>query len=979
MATPKEIPQGLIIDGIAASEAIDSSGEILDISGADITDLEEGRGVLNFEHKSEKDDGASYNDVLGRIIFAKKIFKEADCSNEREKKYWREVKLPLIYIQAELFDAEDHEGAKATAAMIRHYQRRGLPILVRYSIEGGTLKKEGNVIKRSIIKRVACTIKPCNKSCHSGVLSDPKDTLVDTQKTEVEFVPQLRNSDIEFYQRGHEVECDPIIKMEELDPRLKAFIKLHVIKKALTAGSYAGAPSTLTGGSALQVEDRRLHRLKNQALAAARDYNKSEHGDFRAFLKHRLPEADPTFIEMFSDLVDDYKVKKAEAEQALEKALASPKKERSEVVKAPAVVGLKSPKDMLTALPPDEPWFHAETGTLNVPRSRSHPGGRFTAYQPDASFDQAMEHPNVQDAHKTAMAHWKQLNELMGKRQLPPNIPMLTAILGGFSANEGVPVQELAMAHVMDMLNQGFNPAAGPLSPDQTKQLEAKWIGRQYPQYMAQTMAGREDIHALNPEKPDSFGLPRIVGSREGKIQALNSYHKMHGKLQELIQKHGNDGRAIVRELASEKAQYDKWKMSKEGRSGKAEYPGLSFDGIGSKILRYMVGMMGAGNVHVPDTHFIRHYFGLSGNGPSDPDNKAIKDVLWDPRNAEVLEGIDKHYFANHPAVKKVQKDYFKGIPTEQSIYPAFWLHWLGIPFDERNRGVGSNKNQNAGTDHAIYFNAANEVLRKYGIRPDRDVVWKSEGALAGIRHIPLMYRAAYATEHMRQKFGEGPATYFFHTFVTPAILAESHREAQKSQLVQKMESLVLHMRTLAPLHKGESQSEVAQAPEDIGRVPFNGKIVKPGEILGMGTKIRGRRFRIMDESPDMYVAVPHEVGADWKHEHLTLFDKRKANTHFKVTRPLETESELKLDSSMHGIPQYVSTKEQHDLIHGLDLAAKPLQRQLGLDNLNREVSGLNGEYSEWRHAGNGKVAFVKGMHPEWGNGWRRQLHDESP
>src|SRR5690349_16214216 len=103
--------KGMIIDGVAASEAIDSSGEILDVSGCDISDLEEGRGVLNYEHKSENDTGASFADIIGRIVFAKKILKESDCSNDRERFYWSTVKLPFIYIQCELFDQDGHEGA----------------------------------------------------------------------------------------------------------------------------------------------------------------------------------------------------------------------------------------------------------------------------------------------------------------------------------------------------------------------------------------------------------------------------------------------------------------------------------------------------------------------------------------------------------------------------------------------------------------------------------------------------------------------------------------------------------------------------------------------------------------------------------------------------------------------------------------------------------------------------------------------------
>src|SRR4051812_44232935 len=129
-----KIPRGMIIDGIAASEAIDTSGEILDIRGTDISDLVGGAGCLNWEHRKDSDAGASANDVVGAIIYAKKIFKESDCEDERQQKYWDEVKLPFVYIRAELFDDEGHPGAIALASVIRYYNRRKLPILVRYSI-----------------------------------------------------------------------------------------------------------------------------------------------------------------------------------------------------------------------------------------------------------------------------------------------------------------------------------------------------------------------------------------------------------------------------------------------------------------------------------------------------------------------------------------------------------------------------------------------------------------------------------------------------------------------------------------------------------------------------------------------------------------------------------------------------------------------------------------------------------------------------
>jgi hypothetical protein len=239
--------KGMIIDGVAASEAIDSSGEILDVKGCDISDLEEGRGVLNFEHKGEQDVGASFNDIIGRIVLAKKIYTESDCTNEREKFYWNSVKLPFIYIQCELFDQDGHKGAESAAGMIRHYHKRGLPILVRYSIEGVTIQKDGNRLLKCIAKRVAATIKPCNKSCHSGVLEDPTDGYqVSVDETPDPIEELVERADAKKFEHPEYTKLGGVHEIEIETPELE---------KTLTAGNYNVAPGSLEGGAALQVSE----------------------------------------------------------------------------------------------------------------------------------------------------------------------------------------------------------------------------------------------------------------------------------------------------------------------------------------------------------------------------------------------------------------------------------------------------------------------------------------------------------------------------------------------------------------------------------------------------------------------------------------------------------------------------------------------------------------------------------------------------
>ncbi len=164
----ENIKKGLMIAGVFSAQAPDKTAEIIDVRGMDISSLNDGTAILNSEHE-----GGNFNNYLGRIVSAKKIYKYDDCKTAHEKKSFKDSgENPLIYGVAELFDDEDHSQAKDAAAVIKHYKRRNLPIAARFSIEGSSLDKDGNLIKRSIARRVALTIAPCNSACESEVISE---------------------------------------------------------------------------------------------------------------------------------------------------------------------------------------------------------------------------------------------------------------------------------------------------------------------------------------------------------------------------------------------------------------------------------------------------------------------------------------------------------------------------------------------------------------------------------------------------------------------------------------------------------------------------------------------------------------------------------------------------------------------------------------------------------------------------------------
>ncbi len=307
---------GLKLDGIAASSAVDTSGEVIEIDGMDISSLQAGEGTYIYEHRNAKSPGASAVDVVGSVNFAKKIFSAEDCDDDRQKFYWDYCQVPFIYARGELFDDEDHEGAKAVAAVIDYYKSRNMPILVRFSIDGHTIKRgdgaEKNVIKRAIARDVALTIRPCNKSCISGVIDD-KPIVVSREDLD-KFERPL--SAVEFVMAPMSTDADPI---QIIKDELEYLKEMQEIQKAVSLGNADVAPSELRGASALGRED--LVLVKNKLKAAVRDWDGKQ--SLTEHLSKRLPDANPEFIQKFAGLIDDYRLYKAQAlHGALDAALA---------------------------------------------------------------------------------------------------------------------------------------------------------------------------------------------------------------------------------------------------------------------------------------------------------------------------------------------------------------------------------------------------------------------------------------------------------------------------------------------------------------------------------------------------------------------------------------------------------------------------------------------------------------------------------
>jgi hypothetical protein len=151
----------LWIDMCAGSELKDTQGETLSVEGADISDLENGKGRLNDNH------GKGFFNSLGRVTEAKKIFKSEDCENDRHKYYWEKIKAPFIYAKGYLFSNEDHPNAKAAAAILRNIHREDAPLVMKASVEGGVVARgtaDPSRLARTKIHSVALTFTPANNA-----------------------------------------------------------------------------------------------------------------------------------------------------------------------------------------------------------------------------------------------------------------------------------------------------------------------------------------------------------------------------------------------------------------------------------------------------------------------------------------------------------------------------------------------------------------------------------------------------------------------------------------------------------------------------------------------------------------------------------------------------------------------------------------------------------------------------------------------
>lgn len=273
--------KGLEIDGAIASEIRDKQGELLSVEGADISELEAGRGLYNDNHSS------GMHNSLGVVTTAKKIFSKADCTDDRHHYYWEKIKAPYIYAKGYLHSNEDHPNAKAAAAIIKNVHNNDCPLKVKCSVEGGIIQrgiKDPRELKRTKITQVAITFVPANDATLIEPISLTKSMQISTSDMKLmKSVMHLAKTNVPSFRAitrdaqaatvkenllkinamREDLGLSPIAvpdKEELVKSSIAGKIERNIYKieemtKALTAGyGGAGTPTEMTGGSVLQRE-----------------------------------------------------------------------------------------------------------------------------------------------------------------------------------------------------------------------------------------------------------------------------------------------------------------------------------------------------------------------------------------------------------------------------------------------------------------------------------------------------------------------------------------------------------------------------------------------------------------------------------------------------------------------------------------------------------------------------------------------------
>lgn len=293
--------KALEIDMCAGSELKDTQGETLSVEGADISDLEAGKGRFNDNH------GKGFFNSLGRVTEAKKILKAEDCETERHKYYWDKIKAPYIYVRGKLYDDEDHPNAKAAAAIMRNIHREDAPLSMKASVEGGVISrgiKDSTRLARTKIHSVALTFTPAN----NATLVEPLD--LDKSYSDWEADKQLIKS---------------VMHLAETDIPSFRHIERHASAHTIHENILKIKELAKTIGVDIEVKELDPKSIMNQAVMHKIHSNinkinkivKAFQNDARKWQMSNVPKAvSTTQPDIIDDKIPDPKVEAATEKQA---------------------------------------------------------------------------------------------------------------------------------------------------------------------------------------------------------------------------------------------------------------------------------------------------------------------------------------------------------------------------------------------------------------------------------------------------------------------------------------------------------------------------------------------------------------------------------------------------------------------------------------------------------------------------------------
>lgn len=211
------------IYGIGAAQNPDNVKETIYLDGLNIDKL---RGIRD-EHEED-----SFFRRVGAITFAKKIYSEQDCENERQLRCWNHANVPFLYTEAELADDTDHPNAKSAAEFIKFCQNPNIPIDVGFSVDGGVLERQdsgGNItedkdkgknLTKTVAIDLALTVKPCNPKCKMWLEND-------LAKSDYAAQPPKR-----YLDALNKSQASTSI-IESLSDEMKLLFRLDILKKSL--------------------------------------------------------------------------------------------------------------------------------------------------------------------------------------------------------------------------------------------------------------------------------------------------------------------------------------------------------------------------------------------------------------------------------------------------------------------------------------------------------------------------------------------------------------------------------------------------------------------------------------------------------------------------------------------------------------------------------------------------------------------------